>query len=207
MPSSRRYCRATQVVSFLCESGVVDNEGLAFCSAIEGQSRACVDLLFQRWGGHAGMDSATYINIAEGYDSPLLCTFHTGGCAATRMTRFLLDNGANTTAKVVFHLNALGRVTATPLVEAILTLKHAEDRKGFDGLKGIVRLLHQVDAVHAVSWCWPSNTNRAKGKKRVEKLAAIGRMLPLLNMRAERPKVLLRALCRYSSKPTSNVLD
>jgi len=187
-------------VSFLIDSGVVDDEGLAFCSAIEGRSHACIDLLFQRRGGNEGMDAAAYLNIAKGYDSPLLCTFHTGGCAATRMARFLLDNGANTTEKVAFHLNALGRVKATPLVAAILTLNHAEVKKGFDGLKGVIRLLHQVDAVHAMSWRWPSNTNYSKGKKRVEKSAAIGRMLPLLKMRAERPKVLLGALCRYSSK-------
>ena len=188
------------IVAFLCDFGVVDNEGLAFCSAVEGKSRACIDLLLERRGGNEGMDATAYLNIAEGNDSPLLCTFHIGGCAATRMARFLLDNGANTTQKVTFHLNALGTVKATPLVAAILTFNHAENRTGFDGLKGVIRLLHQVDAVHAMSWRWPSNTNRTKGGKREEKSAAIGRMLPLMKMRAGRPKVLLGALCRYSRK-------
>ncbi|CAN0012412.1 unnamed protein product [Pylaiella littoralis] len=69
-------------------------------------------------------------------------------------------------------------------------------REFVGGLKGVIRLLQQVEAVHAVSWRWPIETGRPTGSKREKKSASIVRMLPLLRKRAAKPQVLLAALSR-----------
>jgi ankyrin repeat protein len=185
----------THIISFLCDSGVLDDEGTAFCAAVEGRHIECAKLLLQRRGGMTDMDGPAYINIAEGHDSPLLCTFYNGCCLAPRMARFLIDQGASTTTKVSFHLNSLGTIQDTPLVAAKMALQHAENTAG---LRGVVRLLQQVDAIHAVSWLWPSKT--VVENKREKKLESVGRMLPILRERAKKPRVLLGALDRYNKK-------
>lgn len=70
----------------------------------------------------------------------------------------------------------------TPVVAATLALQQAEtifnmDMDVVDGLKGVIRVLHQVGAVHAVSWCWPSVTDRPTENKK-NKSASIGRRGP-----------------------------
>lgn len=137
-------------------SGVVDKEGTAMCAAIEGRGEACVKLLMVRRGGHKDIDARAYINIAQGRDSPLLCTFDMGRFHAPRIAKFLLNQGAETTSNVQLELDEWGEIGDTPLVAATLALGHAEtdtevDDETLDGLKGGTRLLQQVDAVHAVS--------------------------------------------------------
>ncbi|CBJ48805.1 EsV-1-1 [Ectocarpus siliculosus] len=65
---------------------------------------------------------------------------------------------------------------------------HVAAAKGFH--KGMVMLIH-VDAVHAISWCWPSALEKSK---------PIVRVLPGLKRRATKPCVLLAALSRYNNK-------
>lgn len=80
--------------------------------------------------------------------------------------------------------------TPLAIAESILPLWETEWDASEDvefGLKGVIRLLKQVDAVHAISWCWPSA---------LEKSTPIVRMLPVLKRRATKPRVLLAALSR-----------
>ncbi|CAN0475297.1 unnamed protein product, partial [Scytosiphon promiscuus] len=140
------------VVACLCDSGVVDTDGTSFCAAVEGRATECVKLLVRRRGGHVGIDARAYINITKGRDSPIMATFDMGRGCAPRMARFLLDQGADTTTH-------WGVMSDTPVVAATLALQQAEtifnvDKNVVDGLKGVIRVLHQVEAVHAVSWCW-----------------------------------------------------
>lgn len=199
------FTNHVDVVNFLCDSGVVDTDGSAFCAAVEGRATDCAKLLVQRRGGHVGMDARAYVNIAKGRDNPIMATFDMGRCLAPRMARFLLDQGVDTTTHVKFHFEKLGVISDTPVVAAILALRQAEtfsniDQGVVDGLKGVIRVMHQLEAVRAVSWCWPSFADRPTEKKREKKSAAIGRMLPILKKRAKRPSVLLGALARYNNK-------
>lgn len=110
-------------MAFLCDSGVVDTEGTALCTAVEGRAEACVKPLLVRCGGHVDIDVRAYINISQGRDSPLLCTFDLGRFHAPRFARLLLDNGADTTSKVHFALDVWGLTRDTPMVAATLTLR------------------------------------------------------------------------------------
>ncbi|CAM9259783.1 unnamed protein product, partial [Hapterophycus canaliculatus] len=111
-----------------------------------------------------------------------------GGCCAPRMARFLLDQGADTTTHVNLQFDEWGVMSDTPVVAATLALQQADnifnvDKNVVDGLKGVTRVLHLVEAVHAVSWWWPNVTDRPTGNKN-NKPASIGRMLPILRKRA-----------------------
>ncbi|CAN0290065.1 unnamed protein product, partial [Scytosiphon promiscuus] len=78
--------------------------------------------------------------------------------------------------------------TPLAIAESILPLWETYGETSEDvefGLKGVIRL--QVDAVHAISWCWPSA---------FEKSTPIVRMLPGLKRRATKPRMLLAALSR-----------
>ena len=109
----------------------------------------------------------------------------------------MLDHGANTKMKVRFGIDGLGVINEIPLLAAKLTLYHektyfeATDTDGVDGLKGIIRLLKQEAAVHAVSWTWTTGIDRAKSTIRP---------LPAFKIRPGKPKVLLAAMDRYSKK-------
>ena len=69
-------------------------------------------------------------------------------------------------------------------------------REFVGGLKGVIRLLQQVEAVHAVSWLWHIETGRPAEGKPQKKSASIVRMLSLLKKRVAKPRVLLAALSR-----------
>lgn len=180
------YGNHLTIVAFLCDEGVVDMDGTAFCAAVEGRAVECIKFLLHRRGGHADISIGAYINIAKGLDSPLLCTFNTGSYFAPKITQFLIEQGADTVSKVWFHINRLGVVTDTPVDAANLALKHAEgfvgvDDSGVDGLKGVIRVLRQAKAVNAVSWAWPNNTKRK---------------MPVAKKKAPRPTMLLAAMAR-----------
>lgn len=123
----------------------------------------------------------------QGRDSLLLRTFDLGRFHAHRFARLLLDQGADTTSKVLFKLDDSTKAIDTPLVAATTVLRHAEnDAKvgddNLDGLKGVVRLLHQAEAAHANSRSWPNTS--------------IVRKLPVRKRTAGRPKMLAAAMVR-----------
>ncbi|CAM9639124.1 unnamed protein product [Ectocarpus sp. 8 AP-2014] len=155
------------IMTFLLDAGVKDTDGTALCDAIEGRSEACLKLLVSRRGGNAHMVESHYTNTDNACENALVCTFGAGRGYAPRMTRFLLDHGADTKKKVRFEMKGLGEIAGGPLVAAKIILRHEQthfedaDEEGVDGLKEVVRLLRQQDAVHANSWAWPIDTDRA----------------------------------------------
>lgn len=175
------------IVALLCDFGVVDTAGVALCAAIEGHAEACVKLLMRRRGGHADIDARAYINIANCRESLLLDTFDLGRFHAPRTARMMLDQGADSTSKAPFKLDDSTKAIDTPLVAATMALRHAEkdenvgDEK-LDGLKGVIRLLRQVEVVHAKSWSWPDTS--------------VVRKLPVRKRTAGRPKMLAAAMAR-----------
>lgn len=199
------FTNRAHVVTFLCDSGVLDTNGTAFSAAVEGRAKECAKLLVRRRGGHVGIDARAYVNIAKGRDNPIMTTFDLGRGCAPRMARFLLDQGGDITTPIRFQFDQWGVTSDTPVVAATVALQQAGtiinmSESVVDGLKGVVRLMHQVEAVHAVSWCWPSDIDRPTVETDEKKSGAIARMLPILRKRAKRPNVLLGALARYNSK-------
>lgn len=146
------------------------------CAAIEGLREACLKLLLGRRGRHDDVGTRAYVNIASGWDSPLKCTFDLGRPQAPRIERFSLDQGADTTTKVQFELEDLGVLSDEPLVAANVALHQAEIifEHMDDGVKGIIRVLQQEEAVHAVSWSWPDTSSvvRKRTAGRPKMLAA-----------------------------------
>ena len=126
-------------------------------------------------------------------DTPLVSAFELGGFYSPRITRLLLDAGADVATRVRYEGIEGDRVmhdTLLAIAESILPLWETYGESSEDvefGLKGVIRLLKQVDAVHAISWCWPNA---------LEKSTPIVRMLPGLERRATKPRVVLAALSR-----------
>ncbi|CAN0105571.1 unnamed protein product, partial [Pylaiella littoralis] len=184
------------IVTFLFDNGAVDAEGIALCAAVEGRREECIKLL-------ANTSTRAYANMAHDstlpmysnqlfQDTPLVSAFELGGFYSPRITRLLLDAGADVASRVRYERIEGDVMHDTPLAIAasILPLWGTEWDASEDvefGLKGVIRLLKQVDAVHAISWCWPSA---------LEKSTPIVRMLPGLKRRATKPRVLLAALSR-----------
>lgn len=191
------YMNRVDIATFLCDKGVVDTGGTALCSAIEGRSEACLKLLVERRGGHSHLLTRDYVNIDNACDNPLLCSFDTGRGYAPRIAKFLLDHGADTASNVRFVIDGSCAIDDTPLVAAKLTLGHEQthfdiqDKEGVDGLKGVIRVLQQEAAVHANSWLWKADFERAKSTIRP---------LPAFKIRPGKPKVLLAGLDKYCKK-------
>ncbi|CAM9507180.1 unnamed protein product, partial [Pylaiella littoralis] len=210
--ASRKH---VDIVTFLCDAGVVDTEGVALCAAIEGCSEACVRLLLERLGGNANTGTRAYVNmdhgtLPEAYDefvfqeTPLVSTFNLGSFHAPRFARLLLEAGADATSGVRFPCDSDGEedegFIGTPLEVATSYIRRFSPmrvhREMVRGLKGVIRLLRQEEAVHSVSWTWPIDTGRSVERASRKKSTSIARMLPLLKRRAAKPRVLLAALSR-----------
>lgn len=209
----------TEVVAFLCDAGVVDTYGSALCAAVESHGEECTKLLLQRRGGNANITSTrAYVGMAHrtyeaGDDlrvdeSGLVCTFELPRFYAARSARLLIDAGADTDAVVHYIINEDSVLVGTPLVVATSALQmwetEAKVRDLFvDGIKGVIRLLYQAEAVHAVSWLWPKNLpvfrfGRTTEEPRKKKSSAILTMLPLLKRGAKKsPRAVLSALSRF----------
>ncbi|CAM9320586.1 unnamed protein product, partial [Pylaiella littoralis] len=197
------------IVTFLCDAGVVDTEGVALCAAIEGCSEACIYLLLRRQGGNTNVSTRAYVNMDHGtlpetYDE-FAYTFNLGSFHAPRFARLLLEAGADATSGVRFPCDRdKGEedegFRGTPLDLATSYFHRCSPmrvhREMVRGLKGVIRLLQQVEAVHSVSWMWPIDTGRSVERASRKKSTSIARMLPVLRRRAAKPRVLLAALSR-----------
>ncbi|CAM9221525.1 unnamed protein product [Ectocarpus sp. 8 AP-2014] len=208
--------KQVDIVTFLCDAGVVDKEGVALCAAVEGCSEACVYLLLRRQGGNANTGTRAYVNMDHGtlpgtydefvfQDTPLVSTFNLGSFHAPRFARLLLEAGADATSGVRFPCDSdegeedEGFI-GTPLDLATSYFRRFSPMRVHHemvrGLKGVIRLLRQEEAIHAVSWLWPIDTGRSAERVSRKKSTSIVRMLPLLKRRAAKPRVLLAALSR-----------
>ncbi|CAM9159596.1 unnamed protein product, partial [Sphacelaria rigidula] len=193
------------IVTFLFDNGAVDAEGIALCAAVEGWREECVKLLLRRQGCNANTSTRAYANMAHDstlrvysnqlfQDTPLVSAFELGGFYSPRITRLLLDAGADVASHVRYEGiegDCVMHDTPLAIAESILPLWQTEWDASEDvefGLTGVIRLLKQVDAVHAISCCWPNA---------LEKSTPIVRMLPGLKRRATKPRVVLAALSRY----------
>ncbi|CAM9226088.1 unnamed protein product, partial [Laminaria digitata] len=138
-------------------------------------------------------------------ETPLVSTFKLEGFHGPRFARLLVEAGADTTSDVRFPCDSdegeEEEFSGTPLELATSYFRRFSanmrvHRECVGGLKGVIRLLKQEEAVHAVSWPWPIDTGRSTERKSEKKSASIVRMLPVLKRRAAKPRVLLGAMSR-----------
>eukprot|EP00752_Nemacystus_decipiens_P009050 g8080.t1 len=208
--------RQPDIMALLTDAGVVDN-GIALLSAIMWRSERSAVFLLQHRERKSTGDQAAYVNFRDELGlTPLLCALGVGNShPSPRIVRLLINAGADTASVVVKVKTGAGAADDTPLDLANRMLR--DKQIGQDGkdlsekqlakLECIRRLLLRVEAVHAGSWLWavdaPSSLRTAEeGTTRtVAASTPLTSMLPLLRWRARRPRVLLAALCRISSKP------
>lgn len=197
------------IMAILTDAGVVDT-GLCLANAAGYTREASVKFLLQQaW---RTSDAVGYLNAGDNFGrtpltSAVLCLETC--CPSPRIVWLLLDAGADATS-IVDVTDGGGRLVSfgTPLGLARRMLRDKKISRGQDatqeqlhGLERIHRLLLREEAAHAISWSWPGDTpssnqavkRTAKSKKLSTPVASV---IPILRLRAARPRVLLTALLR-----------
>ena len=204
-----------EVMAVLTNAGVVDTGKALGAAACFGQELA-VKFLLEAWkrNRRGGQGAAHYLDASScpyGRNA-LLDSIHGRHPCSSRITRMLVDAGADT-ASAVRLTDSRGVVAFndTPLAYTFVVRrwdqmggKSATERE-LNSMEAVRRLLMRVEAVHAVSWLWPSdvpsiNHAAAEGKSKKTTKATpspLKSMLPLLRRRAHRPRVFLSALFRW----------
>ena len=187
----------TDVMAILIDAGVVDDGEALRKSARRGNEEAVRFLLQQRrqpkktWEASGGV---AYVNANHpGSGTPLLCAIE---CLVgaddrrphPRVVRALVDAGADTRSAVQVTQEGEVIFEGTPLGLTNRCLGMANDKEDVDEarlnrLEAIRRLLMGVEAVHAVSWLWPSDDappiadGGAGGGRQAEESPTAGRSL------------------------------
>lgn len=201
-----------EVMEMLTSAGVVDTGMALHAAVICGRETSAKFLLPQQEEESKARDEgAGPLDIhSPGGATPLVCSIQACCSCSARITRLLVDAGADITT-AVRPTDEGGVVTFddTPLALADLYLSE-EKIEGKDAtesqvysLEAIRRLLMRVEAVHALSWLWangvPSVTHAAAehaGRATKETSISLISILQILRRRAGRRRVLLAALFR-----------
>lgn len=201
------------VVVMLADAGVIDTRS-ALIVATTLDMEASVKLLLQQQRGKH-MDWDTYVNKQQPDGmTPVVCSigraFRSG---SQRIVRLFLDAGADTASTVrIVNKEGVTVFTGTPLAYTTLLLRDREAQvlDSMDGrlcnLEAVRRMLLQLEAIRAVSWCWPSDasscieqavhdgTPRAKPTPTAD--PPLGLTLPRIRRRARARRVLVTAVSR-----------
>lgn len=203
------------VLAILIDAGVVDT-GIALHRACMVGGEAAVTLLLQKrrevWGP-SSIRGAYCDNSIQPYGfTPLVSSFFSGFKCSSRVTRLLIDAGADTTHVVRITGNQRGfRFVGTPLALTNRCLREKEingkaaTQDQLYKLEAIRRMLLRVEAVHAVSWLWPGDSPRigqaAKVACKVQPATTNGTsvrmMLPMMRRRARRRGMVWASLLRW----------
>ena len=204
-----------EVMEMLTSAGVVDT-GVALQAAARWGRESSVKFLLQQQEWRASGEGAGYLQTCNPSGrTPILCSIEASRSCSPRITRLLVDAGADTTAAVrlaVRLADAPGLEICfddTPLAYTDFYIREKKIERKIEGkgaterqlrsLEATRRLLMRVEAVHAVSWLWAKNAPSAIhpatwGSGRVTNAAS-----PPLTVwrRAERPtRAILAALSR-----------
>lgn len=196
------------ILSMLTDAGVLDTGEAVIQAAVYGREASLRFLLRRHWRQTPG--ERAYINgICDSSGKTLLfCNIANWRHNATRIVRLLVDAGADVTSAV--RLTGAGNGVVfddTPLAFAEFFLR-VKKRAGEDAteeqlqqLEAVRRLLLQVEAIHAISWLWPSASCFVSAdedsRKRTEGSTPLRETLPILRRRAGRSGVLWAALFRW----------
>ncbi|CAM9733507.1 unnamed protein product [Ectocarpus fasciculatus] len=212
------YAAAKQrldVMAILTGAGVADN-GLALIEAADRGREASVKfLLRQQHEESKGSVEDAYIKnaITSNGNTPLFAILAKAAyfSQAPRIVRLLVDAGADTTSPIRIT-DSKGELlfNGTPLALTSSWLREELDANGKTAteeylrrLKAIFRLLLRVEAVHAVSWLWPSNApfiSHAAQSGPDPPLPPLRRMLPILKRRTKGRGGLAATLLRWVVK-------
>lgn len=214
-------CQATRgqhidVMAQLTDAGVVDKTGRVLLLAVGYAGEASVKfLLQQRKGNNAAL--CRYVNVCIGI-TPLLTAIQASRSWSPRVARMLVDAGADTTSVVRLPDAPGGKPQYTPtpmcsinrnvvqnaLQKLVANGKPATEEQ-VHSLEGVRRLLLRVEAVHAVSWLWPSVTTPVIGclgevtsGGGMTTSTPLRMMLPLLKRRTEVRGLLSAAMSRWA---------
>lgn len=210
-----------EIMATLTAAGVVDSGKILTAAAGRGQETWVKSLLQQE--REATSMNAYVNNTCDNLGRTALlfaCGFARN--PNPRIARMLVDAGADTTSAVLLEADdgeVEHRYSDTPLghTTRLLQMKTVEGRDGPEDatedqlhrLEAIRRLLLRVEAVHAVSWLWPSNSHSsivqaAESTSRSEVTSdPLTRMLLMLRQRARRRDGLLASLLRWAMQTVS----
>ncbi|CAM9809322.1 unnamed protein product [Ectocarpus sp. 12 AP-2014] len=197
------------IMAILTDAGVVDT-GLALVVAAGYGGEAPLKFLLEQARARKTTDRVAYMNTLNGVGlTSLLDGIQR---CRPRVVRLLVEAGADTTSPVLicnqpgagdFHITPLG------LTMCLLGGRSAKPltMEKLNKLEVIRRLLLREEAVHAVSWLWPSDIPTivhatAKGTSRTTATSTAATPLIMLMMRRRTRgrKGPLAALLRYSWK-------
>lgn len=154
------------IMEILLEAGVTDTGTVLIVATGRGFLAAAKLLLQHRREGRLTASRSAYVSSScGGYGAPpLIHATGFAGCCSSKIARLLIDAGAATSSKIQITDKRGSLVfNDTPLAFANIYLSSkkvggARDatKDQLNELEAIRRLLLQVEAVHAVSWVWPS---------------------------------------------------
>lgn len=168
------------IMQLLIDVGKYDGEvlGFALLNAVVGFFEHAVECLLQRG------DDVEYLELALMY---AVRGYKKHGCASSRLVRRLMDAGAQPTK--MMH----DEKTWTTVLDAIVKMKEKET-EDLERLNAIYHLLLQEDALHSLSFLWPSlSSPAATAAKSVV-------VRPVRKSGEVRKSVVLRELLRYARK-------
>lgn len=200
------------VMTVLMDAGVVDT-GIALVAAAGSGGETSVKFLLKRQEGKT-TDGVGYVNntLGLGGSTPLLSTINVppGELCYRRIARLLIDDGADTTSAVRVAKGSQVFFKGTPLAYATTLIRQQKAESGGKDtteeqrgrLEGVRRLLLQVEAVHAVSWLWPSAAHAVDGASRSKRISTPLRMM-LPRQKPGTRRVLVVTLFRYGATLTA----
>lgn len=161
------------IMAILLNAGVVDT-GATLSAAARLGSVASVKFLLQRQKRSNACCRHAYVNNKLGLfgATPLFESIRVSHPCSPRIVRLLMDAGADTTSDVQVTAPRGESFSHTPLgfisriLMGLVSQEISPDRR-LQPVMAIHRLLLQVDAVHAVSWLWPSRVAKIR---RVDKI-------------------------------------
>ena len=202
----------------LTSAGVVDTTGMALHAAASQGRESSVEFLLRQWERNRSDRGAAYLDTVNRRDgtTPMVCGIGACRSSSPRIARLLIDYGADTASAVRLRDYEEGCrlfFNDTPLAFTNFKIHEKKTRENSDGeratrrqmhsLEATRRLLMRVEAVHAVSWMWPSSVPSAthaavQGTGNITTTPSP--LTPKLWRRVPRPRVLLAAMFRWAMR-------
>ena len=190
-----------RILDILHEGGVVDSCGLALCAALMHGGEETVKLLLKWSAEYFSCGGSSYANSALGaVGKPLLSCLVRDSLrpSSSRVMRRLIDSGATTAftfTRLDYDGNFMYQTTTLDMATTLLREKQSSGKMFTQpqmyGLRGMRRLLMQVDAVRALSWGWITGSTET-----VSATGALLRPIRVKRVGARTRRVCLDALIR-----------
>lgn len=201
------------IVAMLADAGVIDT-GRVLIDATKFGSEASVKILLQQQRGKH-MDWDAYVNQKQPDGrTPVVCSIGRALLSGSpRVLRLFLDAGADTASTVrIANEEGVEVFSGTPLAYTTWLLRD-QQAQGIDSTKGqpcsleaVRRMLLQLEAIRAVSWCWQSDASSSieravqdgtpRAKSTLTTDPPLGLTLPRTRRRARARRVLVMAISR-----------